>query len=487
MHLYHFIIFIALISATVEAKHWTDPVYLEPRFSGTSFSTNKNETTIYFTSRSKVYYSERIGPNEWTESILLDASWNNQILLRNSWVDPDEQTLIISKYTNNWQIYMSRKDSIGVWGSLTGLPSTINSSSSELWASFSPNGEWLYFERDISGWEGSLLRSQYINDSTFSEPEILVQGMYGINYGGDEMSCTLSPNEDELIFGGYRYWYREGKGNIDLFSSTIDCSGNWAPITRLSISVDSQFDDLSLGSGVELFPHLSYDNRTLYFNREHYEESDSGLVPTGGFTSSKRIWSKATMVCQENLPESGEFRFDVQNPDSLSFKILDESGSEIIRHVDTVDVAGLWRVQWYGINDTGGVVNDGNYTLKIESDSTLITFPFTIVAGVIALPDAIVENKIVPTAFQLKAFPNPFNSRVGVRYALPFSSDIVLTIYDIAGHTVITQKDTQQVAGTYTVHWNGVDGSGSQVNAGVYFARILAENLSQTIKIVYLK
>lgn len=87
----------------------------------------------------------------------------------------------------------------------------------------------------------------------------------------------------------------------------------------------------------------------------------------------------------------------------------------------------------------------------------------------------------------LHSFPNPFNPTTTISYDLPESSEVTLTVYDIAGREVKTLQSQEQPAGNYAVQWNGVDESANQVSTGVYFAQLQAGGYSKTIKMVYLK
>lgn len=84
-------------------------------------------------------------------------------------------------------------------------------------------------------------------------------------------------------------------------------------------------------------------------------------------------------------------------------------------------------------------------------------------------------------------YPNPFNPTVNIGYVLPERVELTLTVYDISGREVTRLAAGEQSAGTHEIQWNGVDVSGNSVSTGVYFCRLEAGEISQTIKMVYLK
>ena len=76
----------------------------------------------------------------------------------------------------------------------------------------------------------------------------------------------------------------------------------------------------------------------------------------------------------------------------------------------------------------------------------------------------------VPSTFAVqKAFPNPFNPKTTIRFALPQAAHTSVVIYDVAGRKVKTVVDEMLTAQVHDVSWTGDDDNGRQVAAGVYF------------------
>jgi hypothetical protein len=73
------------------------------------------------------------------------------------------------------------------------------------------------------------------------------------------------------------------------------------------------------------------------------------------------------------------------------------------------------------------------------------------------------------------AVPNPFNPRTELRYSLAEASDIVLSIYDVAGRHVQTLVAGPRPAGAGSVIWDGRDNHGREVGSGAYFVRLRTE------------
>lgn len=90
--------------------------------------------------------------------------------------------------------------------------------------------------------------------------------------------------------------------------------------------------------------------------------------------------------------------------------------------------------------------------------------------------------------FSLKQnYPNPFNATTTIRYGIPLSVHVKITIYDISGKNIITLVDNQQNAGWYNVQWDSVTGKGKAVSSGVYLMRLEAGNFIDVKKILLMK
>ena len=87
---------------------------------------------------------------------------------------------------------------------------------------------------------------------------------------------------------------------------------------------------------------------------------------------------------------------------------------------------------------------------------------------------AIAEAAAAPAAFALGAnYPNPFNSATTVPVSVAAGSvDVNLTIYNISGQPVRRVWNGPLAAGEHRLGWDGRDGSGRPVAAGVYVVRL---------------
>ncbi|MBN1352719.1 T9SS type A sorting domain-containing protein [candidate division KSB1 bacterium] len=87
----------------------------------------------------------------------------------------------------------------------------------------------------------------------------------------------------------------------------------------------------------------------------------------------------------------------------------------------------------------------------------------------------------------LYAYPNPFNLRTVIRYNVPISGEVKITIFNIAGEVVKTLVSGWQAAGDYQIRWNGRNNFEQHVSSGVYICYMQAGAYSATQKLILSK
>lgn len=84
-------------------------------------------------------------------------------------------------------------------------------------------------------------------------------------------------------------------------------------------------------------------------------------------------------------------------------------------------------------------------------------------------------------------YPNPFNPATTVSYSLPQRSRVRVNVFDVTGRSIATLVDAEQEMGAHLAHWDGLDDEGREAASGVYFCRLVAGELSASIKLVLLR
>ena len=94
-----------------------------------------------------------------------------------------------------------------------------------------------------------------------------------------------------------------------------------------------------------------------------------------------------------------------------------------------------------------------------------------------------VEVEVVPKKYTLyQNYPNPFNPSTTIKYDLPQSSEVNLTVYNILGEKVRTLVNGMEGAGYHSVEFDA-----SNLASGTYIYRLQAQNFIQTKKMLLLK
>jgi len=98
------------------------------------------------------------------------------------------------------------------------------------------------------------------------------------------------------------------------------------------------------------------------------------------------------------------------------------------------------------------------------------------------------DEDLVPAGLALAVnFPNPFNPKTTIRFALPSEGLVELAVYDLSGRRVKTLVQEKMAAGHHELIWEGRDDRGHSVASGVYFSRIAFEGQVLTSKMIMLK
>ena len=82
--------------------------------------------------------------------------------------------------------------------------------------------------------------------------------------------------------------------------------------------------------------------------------------------------------------------------------------------------------------------------------------------------------------------PNPFGDDTVIRFALPVRSQVALEIFDVHGRRVRSLARGAWQAGYHTLSWDGRDGEGQRVGAGIYLYRMTAGSFTKSRKLVVL-
>ena len=80
-------------------------------------------------------------------------------------------------------------------------------------------------------------------------------------------------------------------------------------------------------------------------------------------------------------------------------------------------------------------------------------------------------------------YPNPFNPTTTISYALPYDSQVEISIYDIMGRVIKNFFYNSISSGYQKTVWDGKSENGTQVASGIYIYRIKAKSLENQTEI----
>ena len=96
---------------------------------------------------------------------------------------------------------------------------------------------------------------------------------------------------------------------------------------------------------------------------------------------------------------------------------------------------------------------------------------------------SVTEGQVIPGEFRLEQnYPNPFNPSTTIKYELPKSSMVRLTVYDMLGREVASLMNETRGAGVYEVKFDA-----SNLSSGVYLYKLQAGDLVQTRKLLLVR
>lgn len=92
-------------------------------------------------------------------------------------------------------------------------------------------------------------------------------------------------------------------------------------------------------------------------------------------------------------------------------------------------------------------------------------------------------TNIIPGKFELyQNFPNPFNSSTKIKFDIPESADVKITLFDLTGREIRIFAYGKISPGRYETAWDA-----SEYPSGIYFVRMTSGNFSSIKKIILLR
>lgn len=268
--------------------------------------------------------------------------------------------------------------------------------------------------------------------------------------------------------------------------------------------------DVTVGLGCGQLPYLG---DTFVFptriQAEDFDEGGSGVAYQDADASNNGGQYRTDEQVDIELctDSGGGYNVGWVNPSEwIEYTVTAPHGGEYLLRARVAATAGggAFRLEFAGSDRSGAIAvpatggwqawTDVDFPVILDGGTQVMRFVpmagefnlnyFDVLSTPTAAPASLGRTLIE----RLDSYPNPFNPRTTIRFALQNASTIDLVIYDAAGRRVKTLAASEPVVpGSQERTWDGRDDSGRIVAGGVYFARLDAQAESQTIRLVLLK
>lgn len=144
---------------------------------------------------------------------------------------------------------------------------------------------------------------------------------------------------------------------------------------------------------------------------------------------------------------------------------------------------------WQAFDSSNGLGSNVVFDIAIDIDGSIW---FGTNAGVTHFVDNSSAIKIAEQAetipnYNLKIYPNPFNSHATIAFSINNDAFIMVAIYNYLGQPVRMLLHKNLRMGTHSINWNGKNEQGFDVANGIYLVRFASEDFAITQKLVVVK
>lgn len=176
-----------------------------------------------------------------------------------------------------------------------------------------------------------------------------------------------------------------------------------------------------------------------------------------------------------------------------SFSVANTTGG-------TMNWTAASNVNWLSITSGASGINSGtiNFSYQANTGAARIGKITVTSTGTLGSPKSVEVRQAtgvgiddlnlgIPETYVLaQNYPNPFNPVTTIRYGLPASGHVKISVYDVIGNELATLVDKQQNAGYHEIMFDA-SGEGNSLSTGVYFYKIVSDNFMQVRKMVVMK
>ena len=123
---------------------------------------------------------------------------------------------------------------------------------------------------------------------------------------------------------------------------------------------------------------------------------------------------------------------------------------------------------------TDSKVNTGAYSYRLKQIDYDGTFTYS---------DEVRVNVTAPLSFELSQnYPNPFNPVTTIKYSIPQSADVKLSVYNLLGEQVALLVDEFKEVGVHTINFTA-----NNLQSGFYIYKLESNGFVQSKKMILIK
>ncbi len=159
------------------------------------------------------------------------------------------------------------------------------------------------------------------------------------------------------------------------------------------------------------------------------------------------------------------------------------------------------RIQTATLSGGAGFTQDGSFRIGVTTGQVFIGvandklnagasgFWYTTLEEITVVSSTVEQlGEEIPVKYELRQnYPNPFNPTTRIKYGLPESARVRVTIYNVLGQLVSTIMNKDQAAGYYELNWDARTDAGATLPSGLYFYRVETKNFSATRSMIFQK
>lgn len=325
-----------------------------------------------------------------------------------------------------------------------------------------PSADWLDWERGYYSYDSQNRLDTIYFEARYEswEPAVLID--FNHSESGDTLEVIQQGwlPQSQIWANAYRETYTYTNGLLSNWYLQSWGDGDWR---------NSQLHSYAYGSSGLLTEHLRFSWQAdlwTEFRRYLHDYDESGYrIETITQGSSLGIWSNLSRDAY-SYDESGNYtEWLTQNWENEAW----ENYFQVLYAHNSQGDRDNWLRQFWSNDhwsDYGRMIYSYDYVSVDEP-----------------------RHRNEPLYFDLpvKVFPNPANSSTSIDYQVPQLMDISIAVYDLSGREVWSREFLSQPPGQHTLHWDGRNTFGDEVNSGVYILSLTGSGWSRSTKLIVLR